>query len=83
MTELGKRLRKIRKEERKLTQKQLEDLSGIPQNTISRIELGVIQEISSGTLIQLARALRVTTDYLLGLTPDEEEEDTPAAVGAE
>ena len=50
-----------------LTQKQLEHLSGVLQNTISRIEAGAFAEISTGTLTKLALALEVSTDYLLGL----------------
>lgn len=64
---LNERLRRVRKHAR-LTQKQLEQRSGVPQNTISRIEIGAAQEISTRTLIALAGALGVTTDYLLGLS---------------
>jgi transcriptional regulator with XRE-family HTH domain len=60
------RLKSARKT-RDLRQKQLEEISGIPQNTISRIELGKNPEISTRTLAALARALGVSTDYLLGL----------------
>lgn len=71
--ELSGRLRQIRRE-KGLTQKQLEELSGVPQNTISRIEIGTIKVITTPTLIALARALEVTTDYLLGM--DDAESDT-------
>jgi transcriptional regulator with XRE-family HTH domain len=60
------RLKSARKT-RDLRQKQLEEISGIPQNTISRIELGKNPEISTRTLVALARALGVSADYLLGL----------------
>ena len=60
------RLKSARKT-RELRQKQLEEISGIPQNTISRIELGKNAEISTRTLAALARALGVSADYLLGL----------------
>jgi len=60
------RLKSARKT-RDLRQKQLEEISGIPQNTISRIELGKNAEISTRTLAALARALGVSADYLLGL----------------
>jgi transcriptional regulator with XRE-family HTH domain len=63
------RLKSARKT-RDLRQKQLEEISGIPQNTISRIELGKNPEISTRTLAALARALGVSTDYLLGLKDD-------------
>ena len=64
---LGIRLRQARKAA-ELTQKALEARSGIPQNTISRIEGGNTQEISTGTLKALASTLRVSADYLLGLS---------------
>ena len=60
------RLKSARKT-RDLRQKQLEEISGIPQNTISRIELCKNPEISTRTLAALARALGVSADYLLGL----------------
>jgi len=49
-----------------LRQKQLEEISGIPQNTISRIELGKNPEISTRTWAALARALGVSAAYLPG-----------------
>ena len=53
-----------------LTQKGLERASGVPQGTISRIELGRSDETSTGTLKKLALALGVSADYLLGLKDD-------------
>jgi len=55
-----------------LTQKDLEQVSGVPQNTISRIELGRNNETSTGTLKKLALALSVSTDFLLGLKDEPE-----------
>ena len=75
MAQLSERLRQLRKQ-RGLTQKDLEAQSGVPQNTISRIEIGGVQEISTKTLIGLARALQVSTDCLLGLDEPEREEAT-------
>lgn len=71
MDTLGERLRHIRKVAG-LTQKQLEAVSGVPQNTISRVEIGTVQEISTKTLAGLAKALNVSADYLLGLKPEPE-----------
>ncbi len=51
-----------------LSQKELSDLSGVDSSQISRIERGEIKSISSDILIKLAKALRVSTDYILGLT---------------
>ncbi len=65
------RLKTIRKI-RDLTQKQLQEASCVPQNTISRLELGKNAEVNSRTLAALARALNVSTDYLLGLKDEPE-----------
>ncbi len=53
---------------RGLSQKELSALSGVDTSQISRIERGEIKNISSDVLIKLAKALRVSTDYILGLT---------------
>jgi transcriptional regulator with XRE-family HTH domain len=63
---LGERLREARKAAG-LTQRMLEQRCGIPQNSISRIESGTTQEISTGTLKVLAKTLNVSADHLLGL----------------
>ena len=70
---LGQRLKQLR-QQAKLTQKELEALSHVPQNTISRIELESVKAISSTTLIGLARALHVSTDALLGMDEPESDE---------
>lgn len=51
-----------------LSQKGLSELSGVDTSQISRIERGEIKNISSEVLIKLAKALCVSTDYILGLT---------------
>jgi transcriptional regulator with XRE-family HTH domain len=71
MQTLGERIRQVRKAAG-LTQKQLEEASGVPQNTISRVEIGSVQEISTKTLVGLAKALNVSADYLLGLKEEPE-----------
>lgn len=60
------RLRETRELQR-LTQNELARISGISQNQISRYEAGQT-EPSSSVIGQLAHALNVTVDYLLGLT---------------
>lgn len=70
MATLPERLRHIRRSQG-LTQKQLQHKSGVPHNTISRIETGEAADITTRTLIALALALNVSTDYLLGLTDGE------------
>jgi transcriptional regulator with XRE-family HTH domain len=70
MALLSERLWQLRKQ-RRMTQKDLQEASGVPQNTISRIEIGGVQEISTKTLISLADAFKVSTDYLLGRSEDD------------
>lgn len=60
---MGFRLKKIR-EERKMTQEELEKKSGISRQTISAIENGKCRYINSQTLISLSRALEVSMDDL-------------------
>ena len=74
---LGERVRHARLAA-KMTQEQLAELSGLKQFHISRIENGDIKDIKGDTIVRLARALRVSTDYLLGM--DEDTELEPAGV---
>jgi transcriptional regulator with XRE-family HTH domain len=71
---LGDRVQ-ARRKELGLTQERLAADSGLKQFHISRIESGDIKDIKGETLRRLARALRCTTDYLVGMY---EEEDDPA-----
>ncbi len=66
---LRERLRLLRRE-RGMTLKQLQDLSGIPLQTISHIERGFTDNPGVHTVIALAKALEVTVDYLAGQTQD-------------
>lgn len=59
--------------ERKFTQKQIEELTGIPQPTISKIERGDVADVMSKTY----RALKAA--YEGGSRPD----DTPGMTSAE
>jgi transcriptional regulator with XRE-family HTH domain len=63
-----------------MTQEQLATASGIKQSHISRLENDDIKDIKGVTLRRLARALRVTTDELLGMHEEEEVEFLAAAV---
>ncbi len=60
---------KIRLEEmrtrRKLNQRQLSDVSGVPQPMISMIETGDVQNPTIKTLHKLANALKCTVDDLI------------------
>lgn len=56
---------------RGLTKKELSAMTGIAASQLTRIETGAIKTISSDILIKLAKALNVSTDFILGLTPIE------------
>ena len=63
---LAQRLRSIRRA-KDLTQQQLEKLSGVHYTTISRIESGEAKQVYAETVRELAKALDVSMDYLMGL----------------
>jgi len=65
---LGERVR-LQRMARGLTQTELAALTGIPIPNLSRIEHGR-QSIYVERLLDLARVLQVSTDYLLGCTDD-------------
>ncbi len=73
----GKRMRD-RRRELGITQAQLAEMVGTAQARISQIENGE-SEPSIDVLMRLARALGVTTDYLLGMGESEGETE-PAAL---
>lgn len=50
---------------RKLNQRELSDLSGVPQPMISEIESATVKNPTVGTLYKLAKALRCTVDDLI------------------
>src|SRR6266446_8668464 len=64
---VGERVRQRRKA-LGMTQEQLEATSGVPQGSISRIESGTAEDVYASTVIGFAKALMVSTDWLLGLT---------------
>lgn len=61
--EIGKRIRQLRRRQN-ITQTQIYHLCGISSGNLSSIENGKTLP-SSSALIQLARALNCTTDYIL------------------
>jgi len=63
---LGERIRQ-RRDELGLTQEQLATATGLKQFHISRIENGDIKDVKGDTLRRLALALRITSDFLLGI----------------
>ena len=82
MVILGERVKMLR-EQLKMTQVKLAEDSYLTQATISRIEGGKIEELKSEALVNLAKALETTVDYLVGKTtkmvPDEKEFSDPIA----
>jgi transcriptional regulator with XRE-family HTH domain len=66
---LGRRLRWARRA-KDLTQQQLAERSGINSVTISRLESGDAAHAYARTVRDLAKALEVSTDYLMGLTDE-------------
>ena len=66
---LAERLRKARRAQ-DLTQQDLERLSGVHYTTISRIESGDSTKVYAVTVRDLAKALGVRMDYLMGITEE-------------
>jgi transcriptional regulator with XRE-family HTH domain len=64
-----------------MTQEQLATATGLKQFHISRIESGDIKDVKGDTLARLSKALRVTTDFLLGLEEPEDAGRVPAMAG--
>ena len=60
---MAMRVKEIR-EEKGMTQEELENKSGISRQTISAIENGKTTNVKSGTLIALAEALGTTLDAI-------------------
>jgi transcriptional regulator with XRE-family HTH domain len=64
---IGSQVRKLRRA-RDLTQRQLAEMAGLHHLTISRLEHGAADQMYADTLGDLAVALHVSADTLLGLT---------------
>ena len=64
---LGERVKNLR-EKKGWNQKELSDRCGITQATISRLESGLVNQLKSDALGDLAKSLGVSVDYLIGQT---------------
>jgi XRE family transcriptional regulator of biofilm formation len=81
---IGERVRK-RRLELGLSQRELARRLGVRYATLSDLERGVREEMTIGLLRKLAKALGVTSDWLIGMYEDEQSEREPvsgALVGA-
>jgi transcriptional regulator with XRE-family HTH domain len=76
-SEFGKRLRELRKR-RDWTQEDLAEVSGVSAQMVSHFETGARQKASADNLVNLAKALRCSVDYLLGATEEPELTDPRA-----
>lgn len=70
-TPVGSRVRHIRRAQ-DLTQKALAAKAQLNVITISRLENGTAKAVYADTVAALALALRISANYLLGLTEKEE-----------
>lgn len=76
---IGERIKRQRLE-RRLTQTELAERSGVRQSLISRLENGTRDNPGADVLRRLARALGCTTDYLVGMYEEDTSELAAAAV---
>lgn len=70
---------RVKREEKRLTQGELAKKAKLTQATISRIEHGEVKQLKSDALKNLARALGVTVDFLVGDQPKMTFEDAVKA----
>jgi transcriptional regulator with XRE-family HTH domain len=75
--DIAERLR-LTREDRGWSQVELGKRSGVHPMLISRIETHAKKDVNATTLRKLAKALRVSGDYLLGLKDDMESMMKPA-----
>ena len=55
---------KERREELRMSQEELSEKSGVNRATISAIETGKAEQVLTGTLVALAKALETTVDNI-------------------
>ena len=60
---MGYKIKEMR-EEKKMTQEELAEKSGVSRGTISALENGTMRTTMTKTLIALARALQTTVDQI-------------------
>jgi transcriptional regulator with XRE-family HTH domain len=70
---LGERILILRRRQ-DMTQQQLAKEAGMNKNTIARLEQGNLKDLGGRLVVQLAKALGTSTDYLLGMREEGEGE---------
>lgn len=75
---LGKRIERWR-EKRRMSPQELAKKAGISYPSLWRIERGTQGKPSIFTIAALAQVLGVTTDYLVGMNEEKDNERKPAA----
>jgi transcriptional regulator with XRE-family HTH domain len=73
---LGERVKRLRLE-RGWTQMELAERAHVSQAIISRLEGKVRHNVNADVLKALAKTLGCTTDYLVGMHEDEDDEEAP------
>ncbi len=76
MEQIGERIARLRKE-RGLTQTELAEQIGVSQNLVSSYEVGTVR-LSADIAVKIAKALKVSTDELLGLKGGNGQEALPS-----
>jgi transcriptional regulator with XRE-family HTH domain len=74
MAKLAERLYQLRHRHH-WTQQVLGDQAGVHYVTISKLEKQLLPGVSADTVARLARTFGVSTDFLLGLTDEDEQDD--------
>lgn len=77
MKDYGERLKQARLD-KGYTQKQIATILEYPQPYYQRIESGKYN-LQMSTIVKLCRALDISSDWLLGLTPDKVKANGPEA----
>jgi len=79
MAKLAERLYQLRHRHH-WTQQALGEQAGVHYVTISKLEKQILPGVSADTIARLARTCGVSTDFLLGLTDEDEQDESAQAV---
>lgn len=70
---MGERIALLRRRQG-MTQRHVGEESGVHPNTIARLERGVLTDLLGQSIARIAKTLGCTSDFLLGLSDNEESE---------